>query len=745
MALKRSTTALQSTLPRSPRSLAQLGVSVRLLLPPLLLASLVLLLTLLYYGTRYQATVYADDRIRGFFTGFQAIEYLDGQPYRWTTGNGQLCLPAPGLSHPPAHLTLHLLGSSVITGVTSQPIDQVTLRVGAHALPFTLAPTERAYHLLVPPSAEAGPVCLSIESATVDPLDNGRTIGIGVRSLTLTNLVPWSLPPPTQLLVNLWLVLGSFWLLRSITLPTRLALPLVALITLAVGGALLTAALRFAPDLPYWSSFAALSLALLVASRTLYTSIAPRLEATGRELLGTTLIALLLTLGWVVLAHRPDYFWPFPLMARTGTAFGWGVLPAGALAAIFIALTIHWLRRPTPPAAPLVIASAWLAAVTLPATLKVGLRGWPTLYQTFEQTGNYIEDVPRVGTAPGQFLRHYVAIMPELAIHNKTHPPGGTLFLWGVEQLFGPGPLPAALVVILLAGLVVWPTYRLATALGGPQVGLLACAISVLLPAYMIYGATSMDALFAVPMAWAIWWLYAALVLYDQPNTLAQQLGAACAAGAWIAFSLFFSFTTFMLAFVVLALVARRIALGPRRSSDVLRWAAVGGALAGTVLLLLGALWLVTGYDSIAAFFNGVANNRLDVGARISPLGLSSYLFFLAVNVVAFGWYLGPWLIYRLGVSSGQQINAVRNNDANPTNSSAIGMSALLLGMLFAGLFYREIERIWLFSHILIAGTLALGIMEAPERRNRSILATAVLVTICIHSVIFRAVLRISW
>jgi hypothetical protein len=162
------------------------------------------------------------------------------------------------------------------------------------------------------------------------------------------------------------------------------------------------------------------------------------------------------------------------------------------------------------------------------------------------------------------------------------------------------------------------------------------------------------------------------------------------------------------------------------------------------VLLLLGLLWVATGYNSVAAFFAGVAGNRVDVSERVSPLGLSSYLFFFAVNAVAYGCFLGPWVVYRLGVSGREQIaRALRGPDL-PADSLGAGMAALLVGMLCSGLFYREIERVWLFAHILIAAVLAGGIMQVAGR-SRIVLAALLLGSLFVHSVIFRATLRVSW
>lgn len=744
MAVNDATTAVEA--PRVGRAgrPALAALAWRTALPTLLLAIVALALTGAYYRGAYHTQVLADDRIRGLFVGFQSLEG-QAEPYRWTKGEGTLCLPAIGLARPLALLELRLLGSSVTAGAPGGPIDRAELAVGALRVPLAIAPESRAYRLLLPRAREGGPVCATLTSATVDPSGTDRPVGVGLRSAGLRGL-EGALPPPGQLLVNLWLCVGAYWLLRGLGVRAALGWPLVLAVTLVIGAGILGGAARVAPDLPYWSMFTAVGLGGLVAAMGVYRRAAPRLGEAGRELLGVGLALALLAPGWAVLASLEGYFWPFPLMARAGTSFGWGALPATALFALFAALVLRWLRAPEPPAPWLAILAAGLAALVLPAALKVGLRGYETLFQTFAvQEGNYIEDLPLVGDDPLGFLRGYVALMPDLALHNRTHPPGGVLFLWAVERLVAPGPDAAGWVVICVAALGVWPTYRLAEALLGRRAATLAAAIYAVLPAFMIYAATSMDALFATVMVWAIYALYRALVIHDRPSELAPQLWWAAAAGAWIALGLFLSFTTLMLALVVLGLTARRVAIGPRGRDDIARWLAVGGAIGGSVLLLLGGLWAATGYSSVAAFFSGMANNRADVTARVSPLGLSSYLFFLAVNSVAYGWFLGPWVAFRLGRSGQRQVARSAAGRGHPADALGVGMAALLLGMLLSGLFYREIERIWLFGHILIAAVLADGIMEQDSRRKQLALAALILGTLFVHSVIFRATLRVSW
>ena len=712
--------------------------------PPLLLGLLALALTLAYYGAAYHTQVRADDRTLGLFSGFQSLE--GGQtPYRWTKGAGTVCLPAVGASRPRSMLQIKLLGSAVAG------VGRADLRLDELSLPLQVAPESRRYRLLIPPSPRAGPICLTLLSDTADPQGSGRAVGVGLRALDLWKLDRSPAPPYGQLAVDIWLAVGGYWLLLRLDLPRPLALVLVMAPLATVGAGLLSGALRFAPDLPFWSAFAAGATALLLGATLAYQLGAPRLSRGQREIFGVALVAALLGVGWAALASLPGTFWPFPLMARAGTAFGRAAALPSALLVIFAALVLAWLRRDVPPPAALAVGAAWLAATGLPVALKASLRGWDTLFQTFLQEGDYSQDLPRIGADPLGFLRGYVASMPDLSLHGKTHPPGNALFLWAVGRAFGPGPVPATWAVIALAALGVWPTYLLARRLAGWRAGLLAAAIYALLPTYMIYAAASMDALLATVLACAICALYNAFVPSIADAEAKAQLSpqhqrySAIAAGLWLALGLLLSFTTLMLAFVALALAAWRLRSGPLRRTDLLRWAGAAVAVAGTVLLALGAIWLASGYNSVTAFFVGMANNRIDVGKRISPIGLSSYLLFLAVNAVAYGCFLGPWPLHRLISGARRQVGQIAAGSARPADALWAGMAALLGGMLLSGLFYREVERIWLFGNILVAAALADGIMQERDRRSQLALSGLMILGLFIHSLIFRAVLRVSW
>ncbi|NTW03413.1 MAG: hypothetical protein HGA19_19415, partial [Oscillochloris sp.] len=445
---------------------------------PLLLGLVALILTLVYYSTTYHTQIRADDRILGLFSGFQSLEGADTMPYRWTKGEGTVCLPAAGATRPTSLLQLQLLGSSVAG------IEQADLKLAELAIPLRLAPEHRSYRLLIPHGAQGGPVCLTLISETLDP-GSGRVVGVGLRSVDLQKIGP-AAPPYGQLALNLWMAVGGYWLLRRLRLPELAALLLVLVPQVLINTGILNGALRVAPNLPFWSSFAGVALALILGSVLSYQLSTPHLHPWQREVLGVALLTGLLGFGWVVLSSKIGYVWPFPIMSRTGTVFSWAVLLPIGLFILFFVCVIAWLRRDIPPPATLVVGIAWLAAAVLPATLKATLRGWESLFQTFAlQEGDYIRDVPLVGNDPIGFLRGYVARMPDLVLHNKTHPPGNTLLLWVVERTLGAGPVPATWFVITLAALGVWPTYLLARRLSGWRAGVVAAAIYALLPAYM--------------------------------------------------------------------------------------------------------------------------------------------------------------------------------------------------------------------------------------------------------------------
>ena len=700
------------------------------------LAGFIALLTIVYYREAYRPAVFGSDRIRGLFEGFYEVEGSGENAWRWTNGAGEFCLPAPGASRPPLVLQIELLGTGILAATGLNAPDEVSLRVAEQELSLPLGLNDRRYQWLLPPAEQGGPLCVSLESATIFPPDDGRVLGVAMRETSLRALPQGTWPPLSQFLVNLWLGIGGAWLLQRLGARWILALTGSALAVAVVGWGIVSEGLRVAPDLPRWSGLAGGALAALLGHEYLRQPIVRLPHAWQRELAGVALTSGLIGLGWWAMSTQISYGWPFPLMARPGSVFSWAILVPTALFVGWIALLYRWLKRETPPPAALAIGACWLVACLLAVSLKVSLRGWEELFQTYAiQPEDYINDVPLIGNDPLGFLARFVGLMPDLALHNRNHPPGSTMLLWIVERLIGPGATIAGWTTVILAGMGVWPTYRLAERLHGAQAGLMAAAIYGVIPAQLTYTAASMDAVFATIMAWAA--LYLTLALAPQ-----GRWWHALVAGAWVGLGFFFTFGTAMLVLYVGGLLLWRL----RGSLSSLRELIPQSAIVtGVVLGSFGLLYLVSGYHTFEAFFQGTENNFDEVQQRLPPPGPARYLFFVAANAIAFAWFLGPWLLWRFGGAARRGLRELVGGRAGLAEAVGAGSAIMLLGMLFSGLFTREVERIWMFSHILVASVAVNGIMREIDRRAQPLLIALLLITLFAHAAIFRATLRIYW
>jgi hypothetical protein len=260
---------------------------------------------------------------------------------------------------------------------------------------------------------------------------------------------------------------------------------------------------------------------------------------------------------------------------------------------------------------------AWLAGSLLAAfVLDLGvaaLAGGPAAWRApLSTSGEYPAAVPGIGPIPA-FLRHFAEHVPSLPDYAAQHPPGATLFYALVDRVW-PGLDGAAVATVAAACLgllVVAALGRDVVARDAPERDALARDVLeragpwelgerwavvcwALAPAVVLYAATSADAMWAPVLAGAAVAAHRGL----QRRSLAWTL----AGGAllWLA-----SMMTFAAVLVLPFLLVRAagVALGPAGRGErswgwVLRW---GLVTAATVLALVLALWLATGYDVVAA------------------------------------------------------------------------------------------------------------------------------------------------
>jgi 4-amino-4-deoxy-L-arabinose transferase-like glycosyltransferase len=330
-----------------------------------------------------------------------------------------------------------------------------------------------------------------------------------------------------------------------------------------------------------------------------------------------------------------------------------------------------------------------------------------------DNPSDYIRDVPLVGADPLGFLGRYVELSPTLAWHNSNHPPGSVLLLWGVEQMLGPGAVPASRVVIVLSSLVVLAAFWLGLRLGGRHLALLAGALMVVMPGHQVYSVTSMDGVFNGLLALAAVAFFLAL----EPGARPWR---GVLAGVLLALGLFFTYATTQLFFFGAAVCLLALQRGQSLGS-VLRQ---GMLAAGTLALLYGLLAAATGFNIVEAVLQAKANNaRLlsdptatDPGLMGLP-SMSHYTYYLGVNIVPFLWYLAPWGLAALtpvlvaGWRARQQPGSL--------DVLALALLALVLGMWLSGLFVREVERIWGFAYPLAAVLMAAHIWQGETRRVR--------------------------
>lgn len=110
-------------------------------------------------------------------------------------------------------------------------------------------------------------------------------------------------------------------------------------------------------------------------------------------------------------------------------------------------------------------------------------------------TQEYIADIGRGGSIRG-FMEQFIELHPTLSHHHRVHPPGPTVLLWLLSFLVGTDPLSLSLATMAGATLSFIPCYLWARELGGPRMGLVACAILAFSPGIVAFTATSADMLF---------------------------------------------------------------------------------------------------------------------------------------------------------------------------------------------------------------------------------------------------------
>jgi len=342
------------------------------------------------------------------------------------------------------------------------------------------------------------------------------------------------------------------------------------------------------------------------------------------------------------------------------------------------------------------VAMAWYVGL---ACLVAMIDGGPSRlwrpYKNLHAT-DYIGAVGRVESVRG-FLADHNALQPTLPLHCRTHPPGGILFLWAVDRLVWPGAPAAALATILAAALAVPAVHGLAREVGSRRTARLATVLFILAPDVLLFTATSMEAVFMVPMVWTFYWLFRAR--RQRPVVLGAAGGLAASAAALMTFSVAWLAIWAVVLAALTAMVDRR----RLRNTVVALTSAAAVSLAFYVLL-----WAWSGYNLLAVFATAIGQhaeimeggNQATVGQYLHLVVANPVAFFTGTGVVlAVLWAGRTWKDVR-----GSFPRTLAGRQWHPAGA-LLNLSFLgaLVIVVFAPLYTLEVERIWIFLVPLVA------------------------------------------
>ncbi|MCD6288709.1 MAG: glycosyltransferase family 39 protein [Candidatus Hydrogenedentes bacterium] len=302
-------------------------------------------------------------------------------------------------------------------------------------------------------------------------------------------------------------------------------------------------------------------------------------------------------------------------------------LVAVGLCIAFLA-AIRWLRRMSPPlwlTLLVLICAGFLLNVSV-ASMNTGIGAVAT---PFERYGlEYYGDVPFVKN-PVDFLHNFSVIRPELSMHGRTHPPGPILFLWLIWVLTGANVMAVSICTVALASVTVAPLYLLVRDMADRDTALTCSALYVCVPTTILYGATSMNAvyaLFAVTTIWLFWKAMETRKLYN-----AGLFGLSFALTFFMSYDMANLGTFFVVVFV-----------SSMFDSRFRKHAVTATTIAVAVFLSFYALlYFVAGFNVVASFRDAVVQVREDLFFMDTYTPRASYWVWRFANPVEVFFFAG--------------------------------------------------------------------------------------------------------
>ena len=392
--------------------------------------------------------------------------------------------------------------------------------------------------------------------------------------------------------------------------------------------------------------------------------------------------------------------------------------------------------------------AGWFLVIVVTVAMLDG--GPKRLWRPFDvlRETDYIGGVESVDS-PGVFLRDYAELREDLPMHCQTHPPGAILFLWCVDRCLGPGPIAASLVTILFVTLSIPAVVGLARLGAGDKPGRLAACFFLLAPNVVLFTATSMDAVFMVPMVWTVYLLFLAVEKRtpEDSSRLAWSrspwfLGLLAGLCASIAAMMTFSAALIALWAIILGLVV----LIAKRDRFPATFTALATALA-TAILFYVLLYLGTGYHLLEVLYAATSSHE-SIMSGGNYGSVCQYFHLMLGNLVAFlaGSGIPISVLYLCTAKSDLSVlkTKPRGEKLSPERLLNYTFLATFFVTLCAPIYTLEVERIWIFWIPFLAIGAVRCLDKEPDDTVRST-ARLAMILLAIQTIVMESFLETLW
>jgi hypothetical protein len=391
------------------------------------------------------------------------------------------------------------------------------------------------------------------------------------------------------------------------------------------------------------------------------------------------LVAIAVLWGQAFVRRGPELFlWAPPFVGEWQVSWAPGLLWAILVA---VGLVLWWVPLVERLRWGWVLAGSWALSLTWSVVLQAS-EGWDSLYTVLGNRRAYLPTARSIDS-PAEFLRTFVARLPDYPTHVKGHPPGATLAHWFFDTIGGGRSDVLTASFLLIAASAAPASLVALRRVAGEEAARRAAPFAGLAPA-VVWIASSPDAMFMGVAAWVV--ACGAIAVTSGPRRAGV---AGLCSGLLAGLSISFSYGAVLLLAPLWALAIRSL-----RDAT---WRPL--VPAGIGLAVVPGLFVAAGFD----WFDGLAATHRAYLAGVAPERPDRY--FLLANLAVLAVSVGPAAV--------AGIARLRDRATWWLVGGALaGVLAANVSLMSKG----EVERIWLPAvPFLVLGAVAFG--SRAERR----------------------------